>query len=133
MLSQTSKSDTTCLPNSQLKAALVKIEQGKQAAFELKAAKRENELLSRDNLTKDSLIAVMIYRQDIFKRIEATYQQDSIIYTNHVKLLQNNISALTVSHKKEIGKQKRKTFAAKAVAGLLGAAAGYLALKQFVL
>ena len=54
--SQPSRSDSTLLPNGQLRIALQKIEQGKQCAEELKLQQQANDILYLRLSVRDSII-----------------------------------------------------------------------------
>jgi hypothetical protein len=62
--SQTS-SDTLCIPVSQLKKAITKIEEGKVAAKEVVLLKDKIQLIERKVVVKDSLIGVYITNLEI--------------------------------------------------------------------
>jgi hypothetical protein len=110
-------SDSTCLPNSQLKLALKKIEEGKLAIAELKLEQSENELLNKRIAIKDSIIAAHLNRHSYSERIIDSYKRSEASYEEQLKISGREIARL----QKDLKRQKRKTFFAK-VTGLVATA-----------
>jgi Tfp pilus assembly protein PilF len=127
-LTQSSKpksSDSTCLPNSQLKLALKKIEEGKLAIAELKLEKSENILLNRRIAIKDSIIASHVQKYSYSENIIESYKRAMDTYDEQLKIAGREISQL----KKDVKKQKRKTFFARVVATVATTGAIYFMIK----
>lgn len=124
-LSQSSRNDSTTLPNTQLRAALKLIEEGKLCADVLKLKESQNELLKNKIDNKDSIIANMYLRLSIASDIKETYVRDLKVYTAQNTSLAVQIMKL----EKEIRKQKRKTTWSRIGTFAVVAVGGYLLLK----
>lgn len=111
-LSQSSKTDSTVIANSQLKIALKKIEQGKLDAQQLALQIRGNEILRERLLVKDSIIATYQQKEKTDQQLQLSYQQEINSYQLQMNLQNNAIQGL----QKKWKQQKRKTF----IVGLAG-------------
>lgn len=124
--SQNSKtSDSTTIPNSQLRAALKLVEQGKHCAEVLALTQKQIELLNAKIDIKDSIIATVYARLAIAADVKQTYINDIKIYEVENKSLNSQIAQL----QKSVKKQKRKTTFSRITTLGLAAVAGYIILK----
>lgn len=96
-------SDSTTLPNSQLRAALELIERGKQCSSVLRLTEARNELLQNKVNIKDSVISSVISQLNFVEQIKETYLRDVKIYEVETNGLRLENTAL----KKSITKEKR--------------------------
>ena len=85
-ISQTSNDSVTCLPNSQLKAAIVKIEQGKLVKQELDLTNEKVSLLEGRIVLKDSIITFLREKDAINNKMMWSFE-DTI--DNYKKMLDN--------------------------------------------
>lgn len=119
-ISQTS-SDTTCLPNSQLKSVINRLETCKVIEEELSTTKEEVTLLNQRITIKDSIIGK-------FQNQTKNYTQLVDNYTRNVNNLQNVITNLKLEvnlQRKAIRRQKLS----KWISGLIGIGVGVLISK----
>ena len=119
------RSDSTLVPNVQLRAALKLIEKGKMCERELELVGRQVLLLEWRVRVKDSVIESLHKRIDIAAQIRETYRRDSSIHVMEVAGLNCVITGL----KKDLKKQKRKTFIARAGMVAIAGVGAYLILK----
>ena len=84
-ISQTSN-DSTCLPNSQLKLAIVKIEQGKLVKEELDLTNQKVNLLEGRIVLKDSIITFLREKDALNNKMMWSFE-DTI--DNYKKMLDN--------------------------------------------
>lgn len=85
-ISQTSNDSVTCLPNSQLKTAIVKIEQGKLYKQELEFTNEKVKLLEGRIVLKDSVITFLKEKDSLHDKMMGSYE--SSIY-NYKKIIEN--------------------------------------------
>ena len=85
-ISQTSNDSVTCLPNSQLKAAIVKIEQGKLVKQELDLTNEKVKLLEGRIVYKDSIITFLREKDVLYSKMMWSYD-DTI--DNYKKVIEN--------------------------------------------
>lgn len=123
--SRTRYSDSTIVPNEQLRAALKLIEKGKLCEKELGHIGKQVSLLENRLKIKDSVVAILYDRLDIADQIRETYRRDSSLYVMEVAGLNGVITVL----KKDLKKQKRKTFIARAGMVAIAGVSAYLILK----
>jgi hypothetical protein len=119
-ISQTS-SDTTCLPNTQLKKVINRLETCKVIEEELNTTKEQVVLLNKRVSLKDSIIN----RHELQGR---TYAQIIDNYTRNVNNLENVVSNLKV----EVNLQRRairRQKLTKWISGLIGIGVGVLISK----
>ena len=119
------RSDSTLVPNVQLRAALKLIEKGKMCERELELVGRQVLLLEWRVRVKDSVIESLHERIDIAAQIRETYRRDSALHALEVVGLTDVITGL----KKDLKKQKRKTFIARAGMVAIAGVGAYLILK----
>lgn len=124
-----SLNDSTCLPNSQLKLALQKIEQLKQCEKELEASNRENYLLFQRIDIKDSIIVAMADKMQVVSNVTESYRRENTLLESDVAQLKVMYAALEKKYKADVGKQKRKKIFSQITTIGLAAFAGYLILK----
>lgn len=122
---QIQHSDSTIVPNEQLRAALKLIEKGKLCEKELSLLGRQVVMLENRLNIKDSIVGILYDRLDIAERIRETYRRDSSLYEMEVAGLNGVITVL----KKDLKKQKRKTFIARAGMVAIAGVSAYLLLK----
>jgi hypothetical protein len=84
-ISQTSN-DSTCLPNSQLKLAIVKIEQGKLLKQELELTNQKVNLLEGRILLKDSIITFLKEKNGLHEKMMWSYEAS---IDNYKKIIDN--------------------------------------------
>lgn len=117
--------DSTCLPNTQLRAALKLIEKGRQCEYELELHQQALSIAERRMMTKDSIISIMADRINIAGAIRETYERDVELYQ-----IENRSLSLTIAGlKKDLKKQKRKTTAARIGMVAIAGVAAYIILK----
>ncbi len=85
-ISQTSNDSVTCIPNSQLKLAIVKIEQGKLYKQELEYTNDKVKLLEGRIVLKDSVIIFLKEKDSLHDKMMGSYE--SSIY-NYKKIIEN--------------------------------------------
>lgn len=85
-ISQTSNDSVTCLPNSQLKAAIVKIEQGKIVKQELDLTNQKVNLLEGRIVLKDSIITFLREKDALNNKMMWSFE-DTI--DNYKKVIEN--------------------------------------------
>jgi hypothetical protein len=85
-ISQTSNDSVTCIPNSQLKLAIVKIEQGKLYKQELEFTNEKVNLLEGRIVLKDSIITFLKEKDSLHDKMMGSYE--SSIY-NYKKIIEN--------------------------------------------
>jgi hypothetical protein len=85
-ISQTSNDSVTCIPNSQLKLAIVKIEQGKLYKQELEYTNDKVKLLEGRIVLKDSVIIFLKEKDSLHDKMMGNYE--SSIY-NYKKIIEN--------------------------------------------
>jgi len=85
-ISQTSNDSITCLPNSQLKAAIVKIEQGKIVKQELDFTNEKVSLLETRIVLKDSIITFLREKDALNNKMMWSFE-DTI--DNYKKIVDN--------------------------------------------
>lgn len=124
-----SLNDSTCLPNSQLKLALQKIEQLKQCEKELEASNRENYLLFQRIDIKDSIIVAMADKMQVVSNVTESYRRENTLLESDVAQLKVMYAALEKKYKTDVGRQKRKKIFSQITTIGLAAFAGYLILK----
>lgn len=124
-----SLNDSTCLPNSQLKLALQKIEKLKQCEKELEASNRENYLLFQRIDIKDSIIVAMADKMQVVSNVTESYRRENTLLESDVAQLKVMYAALEKKYKADVGKQKRKKIFSQITTIGLAAFAGYLILK----
>ena len=85
-ISQTSNDSVTCLPNSQLKAAIVKIEQGKLYKQELELTNQKVNLLEGRIFLKDSIITFLKEKNVLHEKMMWSYEAS---IDNYKKIVDN--------------------------------------------
>jgi hypothetical protein len=85
-ISQTSNDSVTCLPNSQLKAAIVKIEQGKILKQELDLTNEKVSLLEGRIVLKDSVITFLKEKDALHNKMMWSYEAS---IDNYKKIIDN--------------------------------------------
>jgi hypothetical protein len=85
-ISQTSNDSVTCLPNSQLKAAIVKIEQGKLYKQELDLTNDKVNQLEGRILLKDSIITFLKEKNGLHEKMMWSYEAS---IDNYKKIVDN--------------------------------------------
>lgn len=85
-ISQTSNDSVTCIPNSQLKLAIVKIEQGKLYKQELELSNQKVNLLEGRIVLKDSIITFLREKDALNNKMMWSYD-DTI--ENYKKVIEN--------------------------------------------
>lgn len=85
-ISQTSNDSVTCIPNSQLKLAIVKIEQGKLVKQELDLTNEKVKLLEGRIVLKDSIITFLREKDALNNKMMWSYD-DTI--DNYKKVIEN--------------------------------------------
>lgn len=85
-ISQTSNDSVTCLPNSQLKAAIVKIEQGKLYKQELDLTNDKVNQLEGRILLKDSIITFLKEKNGLHEKMMWSYEST---IDNYKKIVDN--------------------------------------------
>ena len=85
-ISQTSNDSVTCLPNSQLKAAIVKIEQGKLVKQELDLTNEKVSLLEGRIVLKDSVITFLKEKDALHNKMMLSYEAS---IDNYKKIIDN--------------------------------------------
>lgn len=85
-ISQTSNDSVTCLPNSQLKAAIVKIEQGKLYKQELDLTNDKVNQLEGRILLKDSIITFLKEKNGLHEKMMWSYEAT---IDNYKKIVDN--------------------------------------------
>lgn len=85
-ISQTSNDSVTCIPNTQLKLAIVKIEQGKLYKQELEFTNEKVKLLEGRIVLKDSVITFLKEKDSLHDKMMGSYE--SSIY-NYKKIIEN--------------------------------------------
>ena len=85
-ISQTSNDSVTCLPNSQLKAAIVKIEQGKLVKEELDLTNQKVNLLEGRIVLKDSVITFLKEKNALYDKMMWSYESS---IDNYKKIIDN--------------------------------------------
>lgn len=85
-ISQTSNDSVTCIPNSQLKLAIVKIEQGKLVKQELDLTNEKVNLLEGRIVLKDSIITFLREKDALNNKMMWSYD-DTI--ENYKKVIEN--------------------------------------------
>lgn len=123
--SQTPLTDTTCLPNSQLRKALKLIEEGQQAKRENVILYKQIDIYERRIDNKDSLISILHEKYDLQVEIKKTYMRDVELYAAENRGLQVVILGL----RKDVKKEKRKVVLWKVISLGIAAGAGYVLLK----
>ena len=119
-ISQTS-SDTTCLPNSQLKKAINLIERGKVAEEELGHSKQLVTVLENKVTVKDSVINKLFAEKDIYTALIKNFEQEVANDKNIIKNLEKSITL-----EKRISRKQKLS---KWVVGLAGIGLGLLIAK----
>ena len=103
-ISQTS-SDTTCLPNAQLKKAINLIERGKVAEEELVHTKQLVTILENKVTVKDSVITKLFAEKDIYSNLVRNYEQELSNDKNIIKNLEKSITLeKRISRKQKLSK-----------------------------
>jgi hypothetical protein len=103
-ISQTS-SDTTCLPNAQLKKAINLIERGKVAEEELIHTKKLVTVLENKVTVKDSVITKLFAEKDIYSNLVRNYEQELSNDKNIIKNLEKSITLeKRISRKQKLSK-----------------------------
>jgi hemerythrin-like domain-containing protein len=118
--SQTSN-DTLCIPVSQLKKAINKIEEGKVAAKEVVILKDKIELIERKVVVKDSLIGVYLKNESNYSRLINNYETSLLNNTTQI----NNLEISVKYYKKIARRQKFQKWAV----GIIGIGLGVLLIK----
>lgn len=116
-ISQTS-SDTVCLPSSQLKLAIEKIEKGKQVERELILTNNKVVILEKRIALKDSLISKYNDNEKYYNKLISNYETSLL---NNTSQIQNLEESLRLS--KKIGRRQKLS---KWIIGILGLGLGYL-------
>jgi DNA repair exonuclease SbcCD ATPase subunit len=119
-ISQTS-SDTICLPTSQLKKAINRIEECKVIAEDLALTKQSLNLANQRISVKDSIIQKFEVKGNAYEATLLNYQQ-----------INNNLESIIQNLKKEVSLQKkafRRQKLSKWFAGGIGIAIGFLIAK----
>jgi hypothetical protein len=118
--SQTS-SDTLCIPVSQLKKAITKIEEGKVAAKEVVLLKDKIQLIERKVVVKDSLIGVYMKNEANYRRLVNNYETSLLNNATQI----NNLEISVKYYKKIARRQKFQKWAV----GAIGIGLGVLLIK----
>ncbi|HRN93070.1 MAG TPA: hypothetical protein PLS87_11670 [Ferruginibacter sp.] len=124
-LLRTQHSDSTIVPNDQLRAALKLIEKGKLCEKEVDLLGRQVAMLENRLNIKDSIVGILNDRLSIAEQIRETYRRDSSIYEMEVA----GLNGVIIGLKKDLKKQKRKTFIARAGMVAIAGVGAYLILK----
>lgn len=119
-ISQTS-SDTICLPTSQLKKAINRIEECKVIAEDLALTKQTLSLANQRISVKDSIIQKFEVKGNAYEASLANYQQ----VNNNLESIIQNLKKEVSLHKKAFRRQKLS----KWITGVLGIAVGFLIAK----
>jgi hypothetical protein len=85
-ISQTSNDSVTCLPNSQLKAAIIKIEHGKLLKQELDLTNEKVSLLEGRIVLKDSVITFLKEKDALNNKMMWSYEAS---IDNYKKIIDN--------------------------------------------
>jgi hypothetical protein len=85
-ISQTSNDSVTCIPNSQLKLAIVKIEQGKLYKQELELTNQKVNLLEGRIVLKDSVITFLKEKNALHEKMMWSYEAT---IDNYKKIVDN--------------------------------------------
>ncbi len=85
-ISQTSNDSVTCIPNSQLKLAIVKIEQGKLVKQELDLTYEKVNLLEGRIVLKDSVITFLKEKNALHEKMMWSYEAT---IDNYKKIIDN--------------------------------------------
>ena len=118
--SQTSN-DTLCIPVSQLKKAITKIEEGKVSALEVNLLKDKIQLIERKVVVKDSLIGVYMKNESNYKRLVNNYETSLLNNATQI----NNLEISVKYYKKIARRQKFQKWAV----GVIGIGLGVLLIK----
>jgi hypothetical protein len=117
-ISQTSNDSVTCIPNTQLKLAIVKIEQGKLYKQELEFTNEKVKLLEERIFLKDSIITFLREKDVLYNKMMWSYD-DSI--DNYKKIIDNLQEQYKIQ--KSISRRQKLAKWGTFIAGLGG---GYL-------
>lgn len=98
-------SDSTTLPNSQLRAALELIERGKQCSSVLRLTEARNELLQNKVNIKDSIISSVTMQLNIVEQIKEKYVSDVKVY----EIETQGLKASNEELQKSIRREKRNS------------------------
>ena len=99
--SQTSN-DTLCIPVSQLKTAINKIEEGKVAAKEVVLLKDKIEVIERRVVVKDSLIGMYLKNESNYRSLIVNYETSLLNNDTQIKNLETS-----VKYYKKIGRRQK--------------------------
>jgi hypothetical protein len=111
-ISQTSKKDTTCIPNDKLREAIAKIEEGKVAKQEILILKEQIQIQEKRIIGKDSSIQVLVEKNKTQEQIAKNFDLFVANLNKQIEInkLQNEV--LEKQLKKEKGKKWMFTISA---------------------
>lgn len=117
-ISQTSNDSLVCIPQSQLKKAIVSIERGKVCQEELTLTQQKLELSDKRIALKDSLVSELKRKSEFQLGLISSYE--STMQNNTKEIF--NLKEIIGIQKKQTRREKYK----KWVVGFLGLSLGYL-------
>ena len=120
-ISQSSNDSLVCIPQTQLKKAIVAIERGKVTQEELTLTQQKLELSDKRIFLKDSVITELKKKNDLNLGIISSYE--STIQNNNKQI--GNLQQINTIQKKQTRREKYK----KWIVGFLGISLGYLISK----
>ena len=120
-ISQSSNDSLVCIPQTQLKKAIVAIERGKVTQEELTLTQQKLELSDKRIFLKDSVITELKKKNDFHLGMISSYE--STIQNNTKQI--GNLQQINVLQKKQTRREKYK----KWIVGVLGISLGYLIAK----
>ena len=120
-ISQTSNDSLVCIPQTQLKKAIVAIERGKVTQEELTLTQQKLELSEKRIFLKDSVIGELKKKNDFHLGMISSYETT---IQNNTKQI-GNLQQINVLQKKQTRREKYK----KWIVGVLGISLGYLISK----
>lgn len=123
--SQNLKTDSTFLPNTQLRTALRIIEKAKLQEEELRLVKEQNVFLYQRINVKDSVIRAGANTTTAYQSMVDNYEKDRGLWQTQVAIQSATASVLS----KDLKRQKRKTFLVGLTGALSTAGLLYLLIK----
>jgi hypothetical protein len=120
-ISQSSNDSLVCIPQTQLKKAIVAIERGKVTQEELTLTQQKLELSDKRIFLKDSVITELKKKNDLNLGMISSYE--STIQNNTKQI--GNLQQINTLQKKQTRREKYK----KWIVGVLGISLGYLISK----
>ena len=113
-ISQTSKPDTTCIPNTQLREAIAKIEEGKVAKQEIITLKEHISVQEQRILGKDSAIQMMTEKNKGYEQMTRNF--DLFVANLNKQIELNKVEYDAVKKQLKVEKGKKWLFAISAAA-----------------